>query len=287
SCPTPLLSLTLSLLCSPGSDPKIFFCQPRYRLISLLPNPPSQTFLIHLLLPSPLFTMSSEQLPISNDASPAPINPLAAHPVRGTADLLNNPQDAQGRQPASATAASSELASWKVKLTGALRHFADFPIKGIDFVDIMPLFLDPTVHQTLGDALELQVKEGFPTLPDVIVGLDARGFLFGPGLALRLGTGFAPVRKQGKLPGPCVTAEYQKEYGSDFFQMQQDAIKPGQKVLVVDDIIATGGSAKAAADLIKQLGGEIIGYLFILEIPGLNGREKLGDTKTIILLEDA
>ncbi|WYZ44265.1 hypothetical protein EsH8_VII_000701 [Colletotrichum jinshuiense] len=239
--------------------------------------------------------MSSEQLPISNDASPAPINPLAAHPVRGTADLLqsnptdtNNSQDAQGRQPASASAASSELTSGKVALKSALRHFADFPIKGIDFVDIMPLFLDPTVHQTLGAVLELQVKEAFEQrVPDVIVGLDARGFLFGPGLALRLGTGFAPVRKQGKLPGPCVTAEYLKEYGSDFFQMQEDAIKPGQKVLIVDDIIATGGSAKAAADLVKKLGGEIMGYLFILEIPGLNGREKLGDTKTVILLEDA
>ncbi|KAK6214821.1 adenine phosphoribosyltransferase [Colletotrichum tabaci] len=223
--------------------------------------------------------MSTEQLPIATDASQAPINPLAAHPV--------NPQDAQGRQPASAAAASSELASGKMKLKGALRHFADFPIKGIDFVDIMPLFLDPVVHQALGEILELQVKEAFESLPDVIVGLDARGFLFGPGMALRLGTGFAPVRKQGKLPGPCVTAEYQKEYGSDFFQMQQDAIKPGQKVLIVDDIIATGGSAKAAADLVKKLGGDIIGYLFILEIPGLNGREKLGDTKTVILLEDA
>lgn len=263
--------------------------------------------------------MSSEQILPSNDASPAPINPLAAHPVRGTADLpaSNNPRDAQGRQPSSSAAASPELAGGKVKLQAALRHFADFPIKGIDFVDIMPLFLDPTVHETLGAVLELQVKEVFgPQLPDVVVGLDARGFLFGPGLALRLGTGFAPVRKKGKLPGPCVTAEYQKEYGSDFFQMQQDAIKPGQKVLIVDDIIATGecretradlpllenlsldsgsapltpvpgGSAKAAADLVKQLGGEIVGYLFILEIPGLNGREKLGDTKTVILLEDA
>lgn len=193
--------------------------------------------------------MSSEQNPLSNDASPAPINPLAAHPVRGTADLPasnpNDAQDAQGQQPASASAASSELASGKVKLKGALRHFADFPIKGIDFVDIMPLFLDPKVHETLVAALDLQVKEGFDQItPDVIVGLDARGFLFGPGLALRLGTGFAPVRKKGKLPGPCVTAEYQKEYGTDLFQMQEDAIKPGQKVLIVDDIIATGKPRK-------------------------------------------
>ncbi|KAF9875826.1 adenine phosphoribosyltransferase [Colletotrichum karsti] len=208
------------------------------------------------------------------------INPLAAHPV--------NTQDAQGQQSSSAAATSSELASGKVELQRALRHFADFPIKGIDFVDIMPLFLNPSVHKTLGDVLELQVKESFGSqLPDVVVGLDARGFLFGPGLALRLGTGFAPVRKSGKLPGPCVDAEYKKEYGVDVFQMQQDAIKPGQKVLVVDDIIATGGSAKAAADLVKKLGGEIVGYLFILEIPGLDGLKKLGDTKSVILLQDA
>ncbi|KAH7368539.1 adenine phosphoribosyltransferase [Plectosphaerella cucumerina] len=218
---------------------------------------------------------------MSSEQAPQP-NPLAAHPVR-TAD-----QDAEGRQPTASAAGSSELASGKMKLKASLRHFMDFPQKGIDFVDIMPLFLDPTVHETLLGALDLQIREGFADLsPDIIVGLDARGFLFGPGLALRRNLGFAPVRKKGKLPGPCVTASYEKEYGTDFFQMQEDAIKPGQKVLIVDDIIATGGSAKAAADLVKQLGGDIIGYLFILEIPGLNGREKLGDTKTLILLEDA
>lgn len=108
----------------------------------------------------------------------------------------------------------------------------------------MPLFSDPSAHATLLDALELQVRQSGDALPDVIVGLDARGFLFGPGLALRLGVGFAAVRKKGKLPGPCVTAEYVKEYGKDFFQMQEDAIKPGQKVLVVDDIIATGKSSR-------------------------------------------
>ncbi|KAH6692628.1 adenine phosphoribosyltransferase [Plectosphaerella plurivora] len=218
---------------------------------------------------------------MSSEQTPQP-NPLAAHPVRTTA------QDAEGRQPAASAAGSSELASGKMKLKASLRHFMDFPQKGIDFVDIMPLFLDASVHETLLSALDLQIGEAFTDLsPDIIVGLDARGFLFGPGLALRRNLGFAPVRKQGKLPGPCVTASYEKEYGTDFFQMQEDAIKPGQKVLIVDDIIATGGSAKAAADLVKQLGGEIIGYLFILEIPGLNGREKLGDTKTLILLEDA
>uniref|UniRef100_A0A1Y1JXV6 Adenine phosphoribosyltransferase n=1 Tax=Photinus pyralis TaxID=7054 RepID=A0A1Y1JXV6_PHOPY len=167
-----------------------------------------------------------------------------------------------------------------------LRQFPDFPIPGIDFVDIMPLFANVDAHATLVSALELQITQTFNNVkPDIIVGLDARGFLFGPGLALSLGVGFAAVRKKGKLPGPCVTAEYVKEYGKDLFQMQQDAIKEGQKVLIVDDIIATGGSAKAAADLVTQLKGQVMGYLFILEVPGLDGRDKLGAAPTAILLE--
>lgn len=190
-------------------------------------------------------------------------------------------------QPAAASSGASQLSSAKITLKKSLRSFPDFPIPGIDFVDIMPLFADPAAHATLVSALELQITQAFPVKPDVIVGLDARGFLFGPGLALRLGVPFAAVRKQGKLPGPCVTAEYIKEYGKDLFQMQEDAVRPGQKVLVVDDIIATGGSAKAAADLIHQLKGEVVGYMFILEIPGLNGRDKLGSAPTTILLEDA
>ncbi|TQV96267.1 hypothetical protein V2A60_003309 [Cordyceps javanica] len=197
-------------------------------------------------------------------------------------------QDASGRQPSSASSPAAQLASAKVILRNNLRQFPDFPIPGIDFVDIMPLFANPEAHATLVNALELQIAQTFADAkPDVIVGLDARGFLFGPGLALRLGVPFAAVRKKGKLPGPCVTAEYVKEYGKDFFQMQEDAIREGQKVLVVDDIIATGGSAKAAADLVTQLKGQVMGYLFILEIPGLNGRDKLGAAPTTILLEDA
>jgi len=157
-------------------------------------------------------------------------------------------QDASGRQPSAASAAASELARTKISLLGALRSFPDFPIPGINFIDIMPLFQDPATHAALLRALELQVLEFCSPAsgavaavkPDVIVGLDARGFLFGPSLALRFDASFVPVRKKGKLPGPCVTATYEKEYGSDFFQMQEGAIKPGQKVLVVDDIIATG-----------------------------------------------
>ena len=169
-------------------------------------------------------------------------------------------QDAPGRQPSSSPAASAELASAKITITKALRHFADFPIPGIDFIDIMPLFHDPAAHETLLRALELQVAELFPSSkPEIIVGLDARGFLFGPALALRLGAGFTAVRKKGKLPGPCVTAEYVKEYGKDFFQMQRDGIANGQKVLVVDDIIATGTCAKprSPVDLATHIFGRL------------------------------
>ncbi|KID89587.1 adenine phosphoribosyltransferase [Metarhizium guizhouense ARSEF 977] len=237
-------------------------------------------------------------------------------PLDHTSDLSSNiqttaastAQDAEGRQPAAAASSAAQLASAKISLRKTLRQFPDFPIPGIDFVDIMPLFANVDAHATLVSALELQITQTFNNVkPDIIVGLDARGFLFGPGLALSLGVGFAAVRKKGKLPGPCVTAEYVKEYGKDLFQMQQDAIKEGQKVLIVDDIIATGklgqqldqllslwketygitlgGSAKAAADLVTQLKGQVMGYLFILEVPGLNGRDKLGAAPTAILLE--
>lgn len=145
-----------------------------------------------------------------------------------------------GHSPSYASSAA-ELASLKIRLRAALRQFPDFPSPGILFEDILPIFTDPSLHEALIRSLELQVLESYNgQKPDVVVGLEARGFLMGPSLALRLGASFVPVRKQGKLPGPCVTQAYEKEYGQDFFQMQSDAIKPGQKVLVVDDIIATG-----------------------------------------------
>lgn len=174
------------------------------------------------------------------------------------------------------TASSSELSSLKISLKSALRQFPDFPSPGILFEDILPIFADYTLHDSLLRALELHVKEAYGgQKPDVIVGLEARGFLFGPSLALRLNCAFVPVRKKGKLPGPTNTASYKKEYGEDFFQMQSDGIKEGQRVLIVDDIIATGGSAAAAGSLVQQLGGKLLGYVFILELDFLKGREKL------------
>ena len=145
-----------------------------------------------------------------------------------------------GQSPSSSTP-TAELASLKISLRAALRQFPDFPSPGILFEDILPIFANPTLHEALLRSLELHILQNHgDQKPDVIVGLEARGFLIGPSLALRLGASFVPVRKQGKLPGPCETQAYEKEYGQDFFQMQADSIKPGQKVIVVDDIIATG-----------------------------------------------
>lgn len=162
----------------------------------------------------------------------------SSHPTYHT-DATTNP-----RLSPSTSTSSSELANLKIRLHAAVRQFPDFPSPGVLFEDILPIFANPQLHEALIRALELHVLNtyGESQKPDVIVGLDARGFLFGPSLALRLGAGFVPVRKRGKLPGPTEMAGFRKEYGEDFFQIQKDGIKQGQKVVVVDDIIATGTS---------------------------------------------
>ncbi|KAF8627205.1 hypothetical protein AX15_004521 [Amanita polypyramis BW_CC] len=154
------------------------------------------------------------------------------------------------------------------------------PPQGLVFLDILPLFRDPLLLETLITNLVYHITSvTIPKTPngkiDVVVGLDARGFLIGPLIALRLGAAFVPVRKSGKLPGECISAIYEKEYGPDTFEMQVDAVKPGQTVIVVDDLIATGGSAKAAGDLITKLGGTTVEYLFIVEITFLKGNSQL------------
>jgi len=156
----------------------------------------------------------------------------------------------------------------------------DFPKKGILFLDIFPLFRNPLVFETLITHLVHRLtSHTIPASPskkiDAVVGLDARGFLIGPVIALRLGAAFVPVRKQGKLPGKCVSAIYEKEYGADSFEMQLGSIQPGQNVVVIDDLIATGGSAKAAGELVAKQGGRTLEYLFIVELPFLKGAAAL------------
>ncbi|EIW82384.1 adenine phosphoribosyltransferase [Coniophora puteana RWD-64-598 SS2] len=145
----------------------------------------------------------------------------------------------------------------------------DFPKKGVNFLDIFPILRDPVAFETLITHFVHHITSYTLTNSaykkiDVVVGLDARGFLIGPIIAMRLGAAFVPVRKKGKLPGECVSATYEKEYGTDVFEMQAGAIRPGQNVVVVDDLIATGGSARAAGELVKQQGGQTLEYLFIV-----------------------
>ncbi|KAI0028689.1 adenine phosphoribosyltransferase [Vararia minispora EC-137] len=156
-----------------------------------------------------------------------------------------------------------------------LKEHPDFPKKGIVFLDIFPLFKQPRAVETLLAHLVHHLALSVDSQVDVVVGLDARGFLFGPPLALRLGAAFVPVRKRGKLPGECVRASYVKEYGEDIFEMQADAIQPGQNVVVVDDLIATGGSASAAAELVLKQGGTLREFLFLIELTFLGGTKKL------------
>ncbi|KAI1849050.1 hypothetical protein JX265_011286 [Neoarthrinium moseri] len=231
---------------------------------------------------APVPTGSSADSVASNPSQPAA---AAAAPAALDAPRREPPAATTGAAQLAGQSLTSDREDTKKRVLAALRRFPDFPIPGIQFIDILPIFQDPKIFDALLQVLEAEIRETLGAIPDVIVGLDARGFLFGPSLALRLGCSFVPVRKKGKMPGPCMTASYEKEYGADYFQMQSDAIKPGQKVLVVDDIIATGGSAAAAASLVNQLGGNLVGYLFMIEIGFLKGRDKLGDVPVIALVD--
>jgi adenine phosphoribosyltransferase len=144
------------------------------------------------------------------------------------------------------------------------------------FQDILPVLANPVAFEAvIADLVSHITSSKTLPLPDVIVGLDARGFLFGPSLSTRLGCSFVAVRKKGKLPGECLSASYAKEYGLDEFEMQKGSIKPGQKVYIVDDLIATGGSAKAAYDLVKQCGGEVVEFLFLVDLVDVGGSKNL------------
>jgi len=148
----------------------------------------------------------------------------------------------------------------------------DFPQPGILFRDITPLLADPAA---LGAAIDALAERGRELAPDLVAGIESRGFLFGLPLAQRLGTGFVPVRKPGKLPRETVRESYTLEYGENTIEMHADAVRPGQRVLVVDDLLATGGTAAAAGNLVRRAGGEVAGWLFLVELAPLRGREKL------------
>ncbi|KAL1922002.1 uncharacterized protein VTP21DRAFT_10644 [Calcarisporiella thermophila] len=160
------------------------------------------------------------------------------------------------------------------RIKSLLRAIPDFPKKGILFQDIFPIFQDHLAVESIITNIVYHIQSTIGKV-DVIVGLDARGFLFGPLIAMRLGAAFVPVRKKGKLPGETVRVSYEKEYGEDVFEMQQNAVKAGQKCIIVDDLIATGGSAAAAGQLVQKSGGEVAEYIFLIELTALNGRKAL------------
>jgi adenine phosphoribosyltransferase len=153
-----------------------------------------------------------------------------------------------------------------------IRDVPDFPKKGIVFKDITPLLKDKRALTYTSTALS-DLLEG--TSVDIVVGMESRGFIFGPMLAEKLGAGFVPVRKPGKLPSNTINESFSLEYGSDTLEIHIDAIKKGDKVLIHDDVIATGGTAKAACKLVERLGGEVVQLNFLIELEFLNGREQV------------
>ncbi len=157
-------------------------------------------------------------------------------------------------------------------LESKIRDIPDFPKQGIVFKDIMPLLADAEAfHATI----DLLAEFGESRKPDLVLGAEARGFMLGGALAYKLGCGFVAARKPGKLPWETVSAEYALEYGVDSLELHADAIRAGARVLVHDDLLATGGTARAKVELVEQLGGEVVGLAFVIELAFLNGREKL------------
>ncbi len=164
-----------------------------------------------------------------------------------------------------------------------IRQVPDFPKPGIQFYDISTLLAHADAWQVTMGRLANAVRA---QQPDLLVGIESRGFLVAAPLALKLGCGFIMVRKRGKLPGPTVRHEYALEYGTDIVEIQKDAIKPGQRVVVLDDLLATGGTMAAAINLLRGVGAEVTGAAFIIELAFLKGREKIDVPVTTLVSYD-
>lgn len=169
-----------------------------------------------------------------------------------------------------------------MNLYSLIRDVADFPTEGILFRDITPLLQSPEGLQEAVDQMADEV-EGLDF--DLVIGPESRGFIFGVPLAYKLGKGFIPVRKPGKLPYETISQSYDLEYGSNTIELHVDAIKPGQKVIIVDDLLATGGTTKAMVDLIEKLGGEVVKIVYLIELEALNGRAVLEGKDVVSLLK--
>jgi adenine phosphoribosyltransferase len=159
-----------------------------------------------------------------------------------------------------------------MNLKSLIREVPDFPKPGINFYDITTLLQNPAgLRAVIDDLGDVYKGKGI----EIVAGIEARGFIFAPAVAYALNAGFVPIRKPKKLPAPTERVEYQLEYGTDTLEIHKDAIAPGQKVLIVDDVLATGGTAKAVTQLVEKLGGNLIGLSFVIELDFLKGRDKL------------
>jgi len=156
-----------------------------------------------------------------------------------------------------------------------VRPIPDWPVPGVTFRDITPLLAQPEAFASVIDALATAGEELGPV--DAVLGIEARGFIVGAPVALKLGTGFVPVRKVGKLPAETLSVSYALEYGEAIVEIHTDALKPGDRVLVVDDLLATGGTLEAAAALVDRAGATVAGHVLAIELPALGGRSRLGD----------
>lgn len=168
------------------------------------------------------------------------------------------------------------------KLKSIIRDVPDFPKQGIIFKDITPLLADHAAFTELVKAFAGAFRNAGITK---VLGIEARGFLLASPIAMELGAGIVPVRKKGKLPYKRVAATYALEYGTDTLEMHEDAVKPGEKVLVVDDVLATGGTAAAVCDLVEKIGGRVAGVAMLIELEFLKGRAKLGDRNIVSLIK--
>ncbi len=168
------------------------------------------------------------------------------------------------------------------QLKAKIRHVPDFPKAGILFYDITTLLQDKEGFRAAIDSMALPFAN---QQIDIVVGIESRGFIFGAAVADRINAGFSPVRKPGKLPASTVRESYALEYGTDALEMHADAVRKGQRVLIVDDLLATGGTARATTDLVKRLGGDVHGLAFLIELVGLSGRARLAGEQVHAVLQ--
>ena len=169
----------------------------------------------------------------------------------------------------------------EIDLKQFIQNVPDFPREGINFKDVSPLLKDASVFAT---AVSLMARAVEAEEMDYVAGIEARGFIFGSALANLLNLGFIPIRKAGKLPGEIIAQSYNLEYGESSLEMQRDAVPKGSNVLIVDDILATGGTARSAAKLVERIGGRVVGFVFLASLEFLNGRKEIADYQQHTLL---